>query len=97
MFANYHSKVQSRPAAQGVPKKHLRSDPKVKPVIFTSTVEGVDLGLMVRTWQDLAASESRLELMNKLKVLNLGLAEIEEFNLGLNVQFRSDKSREKNG
>ena len=69
----------------------------MKPVIFTSTVEGVDLGLMVRTWQDLAASESRLELMNKLKVLNLGLAEIEEFNLGLNVQFRSDKSREKNG
>ena len=33
--------------------------------------------------------------MNKLKVLNLGLVEIEEFNLGLNVQFRSDKSREK--
>ena len=61
---------------------------------MTSTVEGVDLGL-IKVWQELAASECRLELMTKLKNLNLGLAEVEEFNLGINVQFRSEKSREK--
>ena len=57
-------------------------------------MEGIDLGLMMKTWKDLAASESRIELMTKLKGLKLGLAEVEEFNLGLNIQFRSEKSRE---
>ena len=88
----YH--VHSRPAGQGVPKIHPRFKNPKKPVIFTSTAEGVDLGL-IKVWQDLAASECRLELMTKLKNLNLGLAEVEEFNLGINVQFRSEKSREK--
>ena len=49
----------------------------------------------MKAWQNLAASECRIELMNKLKVLNLGLADVEEFNLGIKVNFRSDKSREK--
>ena len=89
---SYHGK--SRPARQRVAQTS-RSKPKPKPVILTSTVEGPDLGLMIKTWKDLAASESRLELMTKLKILSLGLAEVEEFNLGLNLQFRSEKSREK--
>ena len=63
-------------------------------MIFTSTEEGVDLGL-IDTWKDLAASESRLELMRMLKILNLGLAEVEEFNLGLNLNFRTEKARER--
>jgi hypothetical protein len=57
-------------------------------------MEGIDLGLMMETWKELAASESRIELMTKLRELKLGLAEVEEFNLGLNLQFRSEKSRE---
>ena len=57
-------------------------------------MEGIDLGLMMETWKELAASESRIELMTKLRGLKLGLAEIEEFNLGLNLQFRSEKSRD---
>ena len=65
------------------------------PVIFTPTEGGSDLGLMISAWQDLAASECRLELMNKLKVINLGLAEVEEFNLGLNVTLRTEKARVK--
>ena len=81
----YH--VRYRPALQGVNKKHPRSKTQTNTVILTSTVEGVDLGL-IKVWQDLAASECRLELMTKLENLNLGLAEVEEFNLGLNLQFR---------
>ena len=56
-------------------------------------MEGIDLGLMMKTWKDLAASESRILLMTKLKGLTLGLAKVKEFNLGLNIQFRSEKSR----
>ena len=48
---------------------------------------------MFSTWKDLAASESRLELMNTLKGINLGLADVEEFNLGLNINFRNEESR----
>ena len=52
-------------------------------------MEGPDLGLMMKTWKDMAASERRIEFMTKLKGLKLGLTEIEEFNLGLNIQLRS--------
>ena len=43
-------------------------------------MEGIDLGLMMKTWKDLAASASRIELMTKLKRLKLGLAKVKEFN-----------------
>ena len=90
---SHHGKY--RPALQGVHREQPKSRTSTKPVYPTSTAEGIDLGLIIKTWQDLAASECRLDLMSKLKILNLGLAEIEEFNMGLNVQFRSEKSREK--
>ena len=85
---------ECRPARKGVAKITPKSKTPKKPVIFTSTEEGTDLGL-IDTWKDLAASESRLELMRKLKILNLGLAEVEEFNLGLNLNFRTEKARER--
>ena len=85
----------SRPARRGVYNKPSKSTNSMNRVPQTSTAEGFDSGLMIKAWQTLAASESRLELMGKLKKINLGLAEVEEFNLGLNIQFRSEKSKEK--
>ena len=87
--------LNHRPARMEVSSKPPKSKPKPSKVPTTSTAEGKDLGLMVKAWQNLAASECRIELMNKLKILNLGLADVEEFNLGLKVNFRSEKSRNK--
>ena len=44
---------------------------------------------MNKCWKDLAASEMRLHLMTELGKINVGFAEVEEFNLGLNCKFRS--------
>ena len=46
-------------------------------------MEGMDISAMKRTWEDLAATEMRLQLMSELLKLNVGLADVEEFNLNL--------------
>ena len=46
-------------------------------------MEGMDLSAMKRTWEDLAETEMRLQLMSELLKLNVGLADVEEFNLNL--------------
>ena len=54
-------------------------------------MEGMDLSsAMLKTWKALAASESRLHLMTELGELNVGFADVEQFNLGLNSKFRSN-------
>ena len=58
-------------------------------------MEGPDLRVTKKLWQDLAASESRLEMMKELGKLNVGLRQIEEFNIGLISKLRSEKMREK--
>ena len=58
-------------------------------------MEGLDLSAMTRTWQDLAASEMRLQLMTELGKINVGFADVEEFNLGIERNLKS-KSRSKN-
>ena len=57
-------------------------------------IEGMDLSFAVKIWVNLAASESRLQIMTELKKLNIGFAEVEEFNLGLNLKFRSKAFKE---
>ena len=46
-------------------------------------MEGPDLSAMVELWEDLATTEMRLHLMTELLNTKVGLADIEEFNLGL--------------
>ena len=38
---------------------------------------------MTKIWEDLAATEMRLEMMSELIRIKVGFADIEEFNLGL--------------
>ena len=45
-------------------------------------MEGLDTSsAMLRVWRGLAPSEMRLHLMEELKRLGIGLAEVEEFNI----------------
>ena len=46
-------------------------------------MEGPDTSMMTKTWEDLAATEMRLQLMSELGKYSVGLADIEEFNLDL--------------
>ena len=56
-------------------------------MIKTSEIvmEGMDTSVMEQTWVDLATTEMRLQLMSELLKCNVGLAEVEEFNLNLKV------------
>ena len=47
----------------------------------------------IRLWQNLAGSECRLGLFKELGNLNVGVADIEEFNLGILSKLRSEKLR----
>ena len=51
--------------------------------IPTSIKEGLGLEEMEVTWKNLAASESRLKMMDKLRTLKVGFNDVEHFNLGL--------------
>ena len=46
-------------------------------------MEGQDLSVMTKIWEDLAATDMRLEMMSELIRIKVGFADIEEFNLGL--------------
>ena len=60
---------------------------------ITSAIEGLDLGEMERVWQELAASEMRLQLMDNLEKHKVGLNDVEYFNLGLKFNAKTEKSR----
>ena len=52
--------LNHRPARKEVYNKPPKSKHKPPKVPYTSTAEGIDLGLMVKAWQNLAASECRI-------------------------------------
>ena len=47
---------------------------------------------MQKTWEELAATEMRLQLMNELLRINVGLADVEEFNLNLKGNLKNQPS-----
>ena len=46
-------------------------------------MEGMDLSVMKETWEELAATEMRLQLMSELVKYGVGLADVENFNIDL--------------
>ena len=46
-------------------------------------MEGPDLSVMKKTWEELAATEMRLQLMSELLKYSVGLADVENFNFDL--------------
>ena len=55
--------------------------PNTNHSIITSAIEGKSLGEIEKTWQDLAASEMRLKMMDSLIKYKVGFNEVEYFNL----------------
>ena len=59
-------------------------------------MEGLETSsAMSKVWTSIAESEARLYLMEELEKLGLGLAEVEEFNIGQVNKLRSRKFRKK--
>ena len=58
---------------------------------LTSIIDGKELSGMVKTWEDIATSEARLNLLARLKEKNLGFQEVEKFSLGLKYSLKSGK------
>ena len=53
-------------------------------------MEGQELRDAKKLWADVAANESRMHLMVELNRYKVGLADIEEFSLGLNEKCRAE-------
>ena len=51
--------------------------------------EGPDIGLVRRTWVNIAASEARLKLLKDLEQLDIGFKEVEDYAADLRMKFRS--------
>ena len=70
-----------------------------KPLLFsdiTPILGGKVLSGMKKTWEDIALSETRLNLIAKLQERKLGFQEVEKFSLGLQYSLRSEKYQDKN-
>ena len=61
---------------------------------FTSIVEGQNLSAMIKVWSDIAVSEVKMMMMKELRTLNVGFNEVEEFNLGLIYNCKSQKMKD---
>ena len=59
-------------------------------------MEGMDLSAMRKTWEELAATEMRLQLMNDLLKVNVGLGDVEEFNLDIKGNLKNLPSERTN-
>ena len=59
-------------------------------------MEGQDLSVTKKIWEDLAATEVRLKMMSDLVKVNVGLADIEEFNLDLKGNLKNLLSEKTN-
>ena len=55
-------------------------------------MEGQDLSATSKIWEDLAVTEMQLQLMSRLMKIKVGLADIEEFNLGLKGNLRNPQN-----
>ena len=73
----------------------LRSQNTLQFSNITSYIDGADLGDLLDTWKDMAVSEARLKRITVLKNKNLGFNEIQQFELGLRYNLRSDRMQEK--
>ena len=51
--------------------------------LYTSGREGPSLGEMERVWEEVAVSEARIRMMDRLAIHNIGFNDVEHFNLGL--------------
>ena len=52
-------------------------------------MQGLDLSVKEELWERLAGIEMQLELMSKLIKINVGFADVEEFNLGLRSNLKN--------
>ena len=59
-------------------------------------MEGQDLSVTKKIWEDLAATEVRIKMMSDLVKVNVGLADIEEFNLDLKGNLKNLLSEKTN-
>ena len=59
-------------------------------------MEGQDKSAIRKIWDDLAATEMRLKLMSDLISINVGLADVEEFNLDLKGNLKNQPSEKFN-
>ena len=66
--------------------------PKNSNLFFTSAIEGKSLRELENIWKEVAASEARIKLMNKLAEIKVGFNNIESFNIGL--KFTSKMTKE---
>ena len=64
---------------------------------MNTSEEVPDLRMAKRIWEGMALSESRVMLMRELTDMGLGVAEVEEFNLGIRDKYRSEKLRKGGG
>ena len=62
---------------------------------ITSFMDGKELIGMKTLWEDVATSETRINLISRLKSKKLGFCEIEKFSLGLKYSLKSQKMQEK--
>ena len=74
------------------PPKVPQNHPPLKFSDITSFMDGKDLSGMKTLWEDVATSETRLNLISRLKNKNLGFCEIEKFSLGLKYSLKSKKN-----
>ena len=51
--------------------------------LYTSGREGPSLGEMERVWEEVAVSEARIRMMDRLAIHKIGFNDVEHFNLGL--------------
>ena len=68
-----------------------KTQSKVNNKTLTSIVRGSSRRDAARIWSNLAESEARMNLLKVLVKEGRGVAELEEFNLGLASKFKSKK------
>ena len=56
-------------------------------------MEGKDLRVHIRLWQDVAISEEKIGLMGELLRIGVGFPDMEEFHLGLEDKLRGEKMK----
>ena len=92
----HHTEPHTAMPPPGMPNSTMHS--KIQTIINSSditSIEGKDLGELKKLWKDIAASEVRLKLMSELKRKKIGFNEIEQFSLGLQYDFKSEKWKKK--
>ena len=69
----------------------------VQSTVTPAETEGTDLSAMPDIWEDLARTETLLQLMKELTKIKVGFADVEEFNLGLRGNLKNLNSENIDG